>query len=93
VIESEVWKSHANDQRCIDLTTVLPRAFGVTNQAFTGIGLTAATNVYVALTRPRQLLGLAIRKTEAAALIGPAEAQGWKLVDLVARVQEEIATE
>jgi DNA helicase II / ATP-dependent DNA helicase PcrA len=91
VVESEVWKDRANDQRCIDLTTVLPRAFGVTDEAFNGIGLTAATNIFVAVTRPRQLLGLAVRKSEAAALIGAVEAQGWKLVDLVARAQEEIA--
>jgi hypothetical protein len=38
---------------------------------------------YLKATRPRELLGLALRKSEAAALIGPAEEQGWKLVDLV----------
>jgi hypothetical protein len=64
---------------------VLLRAFGVTDKSFTGIGLTAATNIVVAITRPRELLGLAMRKPEAEKLIWPAEAQRWKLVDLVAR--------
>lgn len=85
VVESEVWKGSSADEQCIDLTTVLPRAFGVTDQPFTGVGLTAATNVFVGVTRPRELLGLALRKSEATALIGPATDQGWKLVDLVAQ--------
>lgn len=85
VVESEVWKGSAANEQCIDLTTVLPRAFGVTDQPFTGVALTAATNVFVAVTRPRELLALALRKSEAAALVGPAREQGWKLVDLVAR--------
>lgn len=84
VVESEVWKGSSAGEQCIDLTTVLPRAFGVTDQPFTGVGLTAATNVFVGVTRPRELLGLALRKSEATALIGPATDQGWKLVDLVA---------
>ncbi|MCW3476378.1 UvrD-helicase domain-containing protein [Limobrevibacterium gyesilva] len=93
VVESEVWKGRRADEKCVDLTTALPRAFGVTDQPFTGVGLTAATNVFVAVTRPRELLGLALRKSEAAALIGPAEEQGWKLVDLVAQERKEIAAE
>lgn len=84
VVESEVWKGAAAAEHCIDLTTVLPHAFGVTNQVFTDAALTAATNVFVAVTRPRELLGLALRKSSAGALLGAAEAQGWKLVDLVA---------
>lgn len=85
VVESEVWKGSRADEQCIDLSTVLPRAFGVTDQPFTGVGLTAATNVFVGVTRPRELLGLALRKSEAAKLIEPARDQGWKLVDLVDR--------
>ena len=88
VVESEVWKGSGADEQCIDLTTVLPRAFGVTDQLFTGVGLTAATNVFVGVTRPRELLGLALRKSEATTLIGPATDQGWKLVDLVAQAAE-----
>lgn len=49
---------------------------------------TAATNVFVGVTRPRELLGLTLRKSEAMALIGPATDQGWKLVDLVAQAAE-----
>lgn len=84
VVESEVWKGSKADEQCIDLTTVLPRAFGVTDQPFSGVGLTAATNVFVGVTRPRELLGLALRRSEAMTLIGPATHQGWKVVDLVA---------
>jgi hypothetical protein len=57
VVESEVWRGSSAGEQCIDLTTVLPRAFGVTNAPFTGVGLTAATNVFVGVTRPRELLG------------------------------------
>lgn len=88
VVESEVWKGSGADEQCIDLTTVMPRAFGVTDQPFTGVGLSAATNVFVGVTRPRELLGLALRKSEATALIGPATDQGWKLIDLVAQAAE-----
>ena len=88
VVESEVWKGSSADEQCIDLTAVLPRAFGVTDELFTGVRLTAATNVFVGVTRPRELLGLALRKSEAMALIGPATNQGWKIVDLVAQATE-----
>jgi hypothetical protein len=86
VVESEVWKGQAKDQHCIDLTTVLPHAFGVRTDVFAGVQLTAATNVFVGVTRPRELLGLAIRKTSAASLLDAAAAQGWKIVDLTAEV-------
>lgn len=49
---------------------------------------TAATNVFVRVTRPRALLDLTLRKSEAMALIGPATDQGWKLVNPVARAAE-----
>jgi hypothetical protein len=72
-------------QQCMDLETVLPQAFGVVDRPFAGVQLTAATNVFVAVTRPRELLGLAARKAVVAApLIAAAEAQGWKIVDLCA---------
>lgn len=88
VVESEVWKGSSADEQCVDLTAVLPRAFGVTDEHFTGVRLTAATNVFVGVTRSRELLGLALRKAEAMALVGPATEQGWKLVDLVAQAAE-----
>lgn len=83
VVESEIWKGPGADEKCFDLGKVLPRAFGLTDEAFTGIGINAATNVFVGATRPRELLGLALRKSEAAAIITPAVEQGWKVVDLV----------
>ncbi|WP_234636568.1 UvrD-helicase domain-containing protein [Allorhizobium ampelinum] len=86
VVESEVWKGSGADEQCIDLTTVLPRAFGVTDQPFTGVGLTAATNVFVGVTRPRELLGLALRKSHSAAVGAAAQAQGWKVIDLTTKV-------
>jgi DNA helicase II / ATP-dependent DNA helicase PcrA len=88
VVESEVWKGSSANEQCIDLTAVLPRAFGVTDELFTGVRLTAATNVFVGVTRPRELLGLALRKSEATVLMGPAVDQGWKLVDLVTQAAE-----
>jgi hypothetical protein len=88
VVESEVWKGSGADEHCIDLTAVLPRAFGVSDELFTGIKLTAATNVFVGVTRPRELLGLALRKSEAIGLIGPATNQGWKVIDLVSQAAE-----
>lgn len=68
----------------MDLATVLPTAFGVEGAALAGIGLAAATNVFVAVTRPRELLGLAVRKSEFEPLIETAVNQGWKIVDLIA---------
>lgn len=88
VLESEIWKGNSADEQCIDLAAVLPRAFGVTDELFTGVRLTAATNVFVGVTRPRELLGLALRKSEAMILISPATEQGWRLVDLVAQAAE-----
>ena len=83
ILESEVWKGVAATDRCIDLSTVLPQAFGVANQPFAGVAVTAATNVFVGVTRPRELLALAVRKSHAASFVGAAQDQGWKLVDLV----------
>ena len=83
VVESEVWKGNRTDERCIDLRSVLPRAFGITDDPFTGVGLTAATNIFVGVTRPRELLGLAVRKSEATKFIQSAKDQGWRLIDLV----------
>jgi len=88
VVESEVWKGMKTTEQCMDLSTVLPRAFGVTDQPFAGAELSAATNVFVGVTRARELLGLALRKSEAIALIEPAKDQGWRVVDLVALAAE-----
>ncbi len=84
-----IWSTRGSKagQQCIDLSTVLPKAFGVTNERFTGVELAAATNIFVGVTRARELLGLAMRKSEAVKLIGPAIEQGWKVVDLVAQAE------
>lgn len=87
VVESEVWKGSGADEQCIDLTTVLPRAFSVTDQPFTGVALTAATNVFVGVTRPRELLGLALRKSHSVEVAAAAQAQGWKVIDLTKMAQ------
>jgi DNA helicase-2/ATP-dependent DNA helicase PcrA len=92
VVESEVWKGPAAADQCLDLTTVLPQAFGVSDQPFGGVSLTAATNVFVGVTRPRELLALAVRKSHSAEIIEPAQEQGWKLVDLVARAHGSLRT-
>lgn len=84
VVESEVWEGSSKDQNCMDLTTVLPHAFGIVDEKFTGAALTAATNVFVGVTRARELLGLAMRKSTAEQVVDAAKAQGWKVVDLVA---------
>ena len=69
---------------------LLERVFGVIDEPFTGAGLDAATNDFVGVTRPRELLGLglALRKSEAINSIRPAIHQGWKIVDLVAHTVE-----
>ncbi|MBP1843904.1 hypothetical protein J2046_002162 [Rhizobium petrolearium] len=88
VLESEVWKGHAKDQSCLDLSTVLSRAFGIEGATpLSEIGVAAATNVFVAVTRPRELLGLALRKSEFEAVAEKAEKEGWKIVDLVERAR------
>lgn len=89
VVESEVWKGTAAKDQCIDLSTVLPRAFGVTDQSFSGVELTAATNVFVGVTRPRELLALAVRKSHSASFAKTAQIHGWKLIDLVEQAANE----
>jgi hypothetical protein len=87
-MESEVWKGHAKGQSCLDLATVLPIAFGSEGALpLSEIGLVAATNIFVAVTRPRELLGLALRKSEFEALAEKADKEGWKIVDLVERAR------
>ena len=67
---------------------MLPRAFGIVDKGFSGVELTAATNVFVGVTRPRELLGVALRKSEAMTLIEAAEDQGWKVIDLISQATE-----
>lgn len=85
VVETEVFRGMAADQRTMDLTTVLPHAFGVEERKFATrpVDVTAATNVFVGITRPRQFLALAMRRSPASAeLIEAANAQQWEVQEL-----------
>ncbi len=85
VVETEVWRGHAMADRAMDLATVLPHAFGLENRNFGAniAHLAAATNIFVAATRPRELLTCAVRKTAITnELLHAARAQGWNVVDL-----------
>jgi hypothetical protein len=86
-VETEVYRGNARADRAMDLATVLPHAFGLENRDFTAnhAHLAAATNVFVAATRARQVLCLAMRRPAASdALIAAAAAQGWRIRDLTA---------
>jgi superfamily I DNA/RNA helicase len=85
VVETEVWRGQALADRAMDLGTVLPHAFGVEDRDFSGnvAQLAAATNIFVAVTRPRQVLSCAIRKEATNGdLIAAARDQGWHIHDL-----------
>ena len=87
VVETEVWKGPALANRAMDLATVLPHAFGLENRDFNANAaqLAAATNIFVAATRPRQLLACAVRKAAVSdELVQAARAQGWHVSDLAA---------
>jgi DNA helicase II / ATP-dependent DNA helicase PcrA len=51
VVETEVYRGRAASQRAMELATVLPHAFGIQNETFTGdaVKLAAATNVFVGI--------------------------------------------
>jgi DNA helicase-2/ATP-dependent DNA helicase PcrA len=81
VLESQVYKG----KKVMDLEVVLPHAFAVCDHDFqkNPAELTAATNVFVAITRPRQLLALALRKEAVSApILKAAVSQGWVVRDL-----------
>jgi hypothetical protein len=85
VVESEIWKGTSNAEQLMDLAAVLPHAFGVEQRDFSRsrVDLTAATNLFVAVTRPRELLSLAMRRDAASsAMLDAARLQGWHIVDL-----------
>lgn len=87
VVETEVWRGQALANRAMDLATVLPHAFGIEDRDFTAniAQLAAATNIFVAVTRPRQLLACAVRKAAVTGdLVEAARAQGWHVCDLTA---------
>lgn len=85
VVETEVWRGPRQDEHVMDLATVLPHALGMENRDFgaNAAQLAAATNIFVAVTRPRQLLCCALRKEAASNdLIAAARVQGWVIRDL-----------
>jgi len=92
VVETEVWRGQS---RTMDLATALPHAFGLENRDFSVnvAHLAAATNIFVAATRPRQLLACAVRKTAVTnELLAAARAQGWCVYDLTAAPPNRAAT-
>lgn len=87
VVETEVWRGQALADRAMDLATVLPHAFGLEDRDFSAniAQLAAATNIFVAATRPRQLLACAVRKAAVPdGLVEAARAQGWNVCDVTA---------
>lgn len=84
VLETEVWRGKALNMRAMDVSTVLPHALGIEDRDFARnvAQLAAATNVFVAATRPRQLLACALRKEVASQdLLFAARNQGWQILD------------
>lgn len=91
-VETEVYRGRALADRAMDLEIVLPHAFGLVDRSFTGndAQLAAATNVFVAATRTRQLLAFAMRGNVADdALRDSATEQGWIIRDLTTHEQHQ----
>lgn len=84
VLESEVYRGRAKDMRTQDLPLVLPQALGVAEVDFTNpVHKAAATNIFVATTRPRQVLCLAMRREALPdKVLEAAHTQGWNIRDL-----------
>jgi DNA helicase II / ATP-dependent DNA helicase PcrA len=85
VVETEIWRGARREDRVMDLAAVLPHALSIENRDFNANAalLSAATNVFVGVTRPKHVLALALRKEVAsAAMIEAARAQGWLISDL-----------
>jgi hypothetical protein len=87
VVETEVWKGSRREERTMDLAVVLPHAFGIENRDFSAnrAELAAATNIFVAVTRPREVLTCALRREAASDhMITAARRLGWHIRDLTA---------
>jgi superfamily I DNA/RNA helicase len=85
LVESEIWKGAKAEDKCMDLEAILPHAFGIENCDFSenDARLSAATNVFVGVTRARQVLALAVRKSAVSTdLLDAARNQGWVVRDL-----------
>lgn len=95
VLETEVWRGQALNMRAMDVGTVLPHVLGVEQRNFNAniAHLAAATNVFVAATRPRQLLALALRKEAVSqSLLDAARNQGWQVLDTTEAFLNRTAT-
>ncbi|MCG7866443.1 MAG: UvrD-helicase domain-containing protein [Candidatus Thiodiazotropha taylori] len=70
-LETEVYRGRALADRAMDLATVLPHAFGLEELDFSAsqVELAAATNIFVAATRPRHVLALAMRREVASDIL------------------------
>ncbi|KAB2912690.1 MAG: ATP-dependent helicase [Hyphomicrobiaceae bacterium] len=85
IVETEVYKGNANNQKAMDLAAVLPQAFGAgqIDMAANEAHLSAATNIFVGATRARSLLCFGVRKEAVAeAVIQRALDEGWIVRDL-----------
>jgi hypothetical protein len=92
VVETEIHREQ--NQRVMDLATVLPHAFGLVQRDFAQnpVELAAATNIFVGVTRPRHLLGLALRRSECSReLEVAAQNRGWIIRDLTVQPWEHEA--
>ena len=92
-LETEVYRGRALADRTMDLATVLPHAFGLEERDFSAsqVELAAATNIFVATTRPRHFLALAMRRQVASdILIAAAEESGWIVRDLTNAVPQQM---
>lgn len=92
-LETEVYRGRALADRVMDLATVLPHAFGLEDRDFSAnhVELAAATNIFVAATRPRHVLALAMRREAASdILIAAAEEEGWIVRDLTNAVPQQM---
>jgi DNA helicase II / ATP-dependent DNA helicase PcrA len=60
MMETEIYKGSRKEDKVMDLATILPRAFGIedTDLQSNAAKLSAATNVFVACTRPARSSGL-----------------------------------
>ncbi|WP_263349980.1 UvrD-helicase domain-containing protein [Acidicapsa acidisoli] len=95
VLETEVWRGQARDMRAMDVGTVLPHVLGIEDRDFNGsvAHLAAATNIFVAATRARQLLALALRKEAVSQIhLEAAHNQGWQILDTTEVVLNRAAT-
>jgi hypothetical protein len=85
LLETEVRKGQALAMRAMDVATVLPHALSIEDRDFSTnpAQLSAATNVFVGVTRPKHVLALAVRKDAVSdALLSAAHDQGWIIRDV-----------